>query len=56
MKKIIAIFILHLTQVYLAIVKEQIVGVCVVQPLEHAHRMKTENGIDCYTIETYPVK
>lgn len=43
-------------QVYFAIAKQQIVGVCVVQPLERAHRFKTENGVDCYTIETYPVK
>lgn len=41
---------------YFAIAKQQIVGVCVVQPLERAHRFKTENGVDCYTIETYPVR
>ncbi|XP_055312083.1 N-acetyltransferase eco isoform X2 [Sitodiplosis mosellana] len=44
------------TLVYFAIAKQQIVGVCVVQPLERAHRLKHENGIDCYTTETYPVK
>lgn len=43
-------------QIYFAIAKQQIVGVCVVQPLERAHRLKTENDIDCYTGETYPVK
>lgn len=43
-------------KVYLAIAKQQIVGVLVAQPLESAHRLKTENGIDFTSAETYPAK
>lgn len=51
-----SVFLCDRPQVYLAIVKDQIVGVCVVQPLKLAHRLKTENGIDCCTTETFDVK
>lgn len=46
--------------VYLAIAKGTILGVCVAQPLQHANRLLTIEGLegpfDCCTMETYPVK
>lgn len=43
-------------KVYLAIAKQQIVGVLVAQPLEYANRLKTENGIDVSSTDLYPAK
>lgn len=45
-----------LLQVYLAIAKQQIIGVCVTHPIEQAHRLASNDGIDCYSMETYPAK
>lgn len=42
--------------VYLAIAKNQIIGVCVVQPLDEANRLIVENNLDCCTIATFPAK
>lgn len=46
--------------VYLAIARGTILGVCVAQPLQHANRLLTieglEGSVDCCTMEIYPVK
>lgn len=46
--------------VYLAIARRMVLGVCVAQPLTHANRLLTieglEGSIDCCTMESYPVK
>nr|XP_019548585.2 N-acetyltransferase eco [Aedes albopictus] len=46
--------------VYLAVARGTILGICVAQPLQHANRLLTIEGLegplDCCTMETYPVK
>lgn len=41
---------------YLAIAKNQVIGVCVAQPLSQAHRLISENGLDFCSIQIYTVK
>lgn len=41
---------------YLAIRQNQIAGVCLVEPLDKAHRYVKENGVDCCTVEPYEAK
>ncbi|XP_036325504.1 N-acetyltransferase eco isoform X1 [Rhagoletis pomonella] len=41
---------------YLAVRKFQIVGVCLVVPLEKANKFLKVNGMDCCTEEVYPAK
>lgn len=43
-------------QVYLAISKHQIVGVCVAHSIIKANRLENDDGIDCYSMESYPAK
>lgn len=41
-------------QIYLAIAKQQVVGVCVAEPLQQAYPLLTENGVD-YMVTGAPV-
>lgn len=45
-----------LLQVYLGVSKQQIVGVCVAHSINKAFRMEDDDGIDCYSMESYPAK
>lgn len=42
--------------VYLGIARNQIVGVCVAQPLQEANRFIHKDGLDCCSTAVYPVK
>lgn len=42
--------------VYLGIARNQIVGICVAQPLLQAHRYIHTDGLDCCSTATYPAK
>lgn len=44
------------TLVYLGIARNQIVGVCVAQPLQQAHRYIHKDGLDCCSTATYPAR
>lgn len=47
---------INFPQVYMGIAKNQVIGLCVAQPLNEANRMANENGLDCCTKEAFPVK
>lgn len=42
--------------VYIGIAKNQIIGVCVANPLQEANRMVQVDGVDCCTKEACPAK